>query len=155
MTPHPKLTPNEARTVARALRAMERVLTYGERPALNSPQLVRDYLTLRIAASPVERFLVLYLDNQNRLLQVRCISEGTLTQTVVYPREVVRGAIENNAAAVIFSHNHPSGLAEPSMADRTLTTALKRALDTIDVRVLDHIIVGGTTSYSFAEHGLI
>ena len=98
---------------------------------------------------------MLLLDARNRLIGARELFRGTLTQTAVYPREVVRTALFENAAAVILAHNHPSGQAEPSHADRMLTDALKRALATVDVAVLDHLIELGRSPYSFAEHGLI
>lgn len=122
---------------------------------LNSPQAVRDYLRLTLQHKPVEVFMVILLDAQNRVITAEELFAGTLTQTSVYPREVVKIALKHNAAAVVFAHNHPSGVAEPSRADEVLTQALKRALDTIDVRVLDHFIVGGTTALSFAERGLL
>lgn len=122
---------------------------------LNTPQSVRDYLRLRLATLPHEVFLALFLDAQNRLLVAEELFRGTLTQTSVYPREVVKQALRHNAAAVILAHNHPSGLAEPSRADELLTRALKDALALVDVRVLDHLIVAGNTSVSFAERGLL
>jgi DNA repair protein RadC len=122
---------------------------------LNSPQAVRDYLRLTLQHKPVEVFMVILLDAQNRVIAVEEPFAGTLTQTSVYPREIVKIALKHNAAAVIFAHNHPSGVAEPSRADEVLTQALKRALDTVDVRVLDHFVVGGATALSFAERGLL
>lgn len=122
---------------------------------LNSPVAVRDYLTLWLRDRPYEVFVALFLDNQNRLLSADELFRGTLSQTAVYPREVARRGIELNAGAVIFSHNHPSGLAEPSHADRLLTDALKTVLGHLEIRVLDHIIVAGNKTMSFAEHGLL
>lgn len=122
---------------------------------LTSPAAVRDFLRLSIQAREVEVFMGLFLDAQNRVLVVEELSRGTLTQTSVFPREVVRKALQHNAAAVIFAHNHPSGVAEPSHADETLTRALKDALALIDVRVLDHFIVGHGATLSFAERGLL
>lgn len=122
---------------------------------LDSPDRVRDYLRLRIARLPHEVFLGLFLDAQNRLIRDEDLFTGTLTQTSVYPREVVKRALQHNAAAVIFAHNHPSGLAEPSRADELLTRALRDALALVDVRVLDHVIVAGHASVSFAERGLL
>ncbi len=122
---------------------------------LNTPAAVRDYLTLWLRDRPYEVFVGLFLDNQNRLLSADELFRGTLSQTAVYPREVARRGIELNAGAIIFSHNHPSGLAEPSHADRLLTDALKTVLCHLEIRVLDHIIVAGNKTMSFAEHGLL
>jgi DNA repair protein RadC len=122
---------------------------------LSAPGKVRDFLTLTLASLPHEVFVVLFLDAQNRLLACDELFRGTLTQTSVYPREIVKRALRHNAAAVIFAHNHPSGVAEPSRADELLTANLKQALSLVDVRVLDHLIVAGTLSVSFAERGMI
>jgi DNA repair protein RadC len=122
---------------------------------LSSPEAVRDFLRLSIQDRQVEIFLGLFLDAQNRVIAVEELFSGTLTQTSVFPREVVRTALRHNAAAVIFAHNHPSGVAEPSRADETLTQALKQALALIDVRVLDHFVVGRGATFSFAERGLL
>jgi DNA repair protein RadC len=123
--------------------------------ALNSPSAVREYLRLRLQALPHEVFVALFLDAQNRVIEIEELFRGTLTQTSVYPREVVKRALHHNAGAVIFAHNHPSGVAEPSHADETLTQALKQALALVDVRVLDHFIVAGSGVISFAERGLL
>jgi DNA repair protein RadC len=123
--------------------------------ALNSPQAVRDYLRLRLHRRPQEVFVGVFLDAQNCVLAVEDLFSGTLTQTSVYPREVVKRALHHNAAAVIFAHNHPSGVAEPSRADETLTATLKRALALVDVGVLDHFVVGADSTMSFAERGLL
>ena len=125
------------------------------RDVLSSPQQVRDYLCLKLGSLPREVFMVLFLDAQNRVLVQEELFSGTLTQTSVYPREVVKRALHYNAASVIFAHNHPSGLAEQSRADELLTTALKQALALVDVRVLDHFIVAGNNTLSFAEKGLL
>jgi DNA repair protein RadC len=122
---------------------------------LNSPDKVRQYLQLQLARREHEVFAVLYLDAQNRLLKCEELFRGTLTQTSVHPREVVKQALRHNAAAVILAHNHPSGVAEPSRADELLTRALKDALALVEVRVLDHLIVAGNATVSFAERGLI
>ncbi len=121
----------------------------------DSPEKVRAYLRLRIGRLPHEVFAVLFLDAQHRLIADEELFRGTLTQTSVYPREVVRRALQHNAAAVILAHNHPSGLAEPSRADELLTRSLRQALDLVDVRVLDHLIVAGAGAVSFAERGLL
>jgi DNA repair protein RadC len=126
-----------------------------QRDALGSPQAVGEFLALSLQHRRHEVFAVLFLDARNRLLAAEELFQGTLSQTVVYPREVARRALEHNAAAVILAHNHPSGLAEPSQADRLLTEALRRALHCLDIPVLDHLIVAGGRRYSFAEHGLL
>ena len=123
--------------------------------ALTSPGSVRDYLRLCFAGQEHESFVVLFLDAQNRLIDAKELFRGTLTQTSVYPREIVKEALRQNAAAVILSHNHPSGVAEPSRADEVLTANLKQALSLVDVKVLDHFIVAGPSTLSFAERGLL
>ena len=123
--------------------------------ALSSPTAVRDYLRLLLAERQHEVFVAVFLDAQNRVIATDELFRGTLTQTSVYPREVVKTALRHNAAGVILAHNHPSGVAEPSQSDQMLTETLKRALAMIDVRVLDHFIVGRGAAYSFAERGLL
>ncbi len=122
---------------------------------LNSPGSVRDYLRLTFAGQEYESFVVLFLDAQNRLIASNAMFRGTLTQTSVYPREIVKEALRYNAAAVILAHNHPSGVAEPSRADELLTASLKQALLLVDVKVLDHFIIAGAATLSFAEQGLL
>jgi DNA repair protein RadC len=123
--------------------------------ALASPGAVRDFLRLTLENRAREAFVAVLLDAQNRVIAQEELFQGTLTQTSVYPREVVRCAMRHNAAAVIFAHNHPSGVAEPSQADQTLTETLRRALALVDVRVLDHFVIGRGSVTSFAERGLI
>lgn len=125
------------------------------RGALNSPREVRDYLKLVLGRADHEIFVVLMLDAQHRVLATEELFRGTLTQTSVYPREVVKAALSRNAAAVIFAHNHPSGVAEPSHADELLTRSLKSALALVDIQVLDHFVVAGGRILSFAERGLL
>ena len=127
------------------------------RDALASPEAVRSYLRVTLAKRDHEVFMVLFMDAQNRVIESEEMFRGTLTQTSVYPREVVKRALELNAAAVILSHNHPSGVAEPSRADEALTQTLRAALALVDVRVLDHFIVAGNgnTILSMAERGLL
>ncbi|MEW6097902.1 MAG: DNA repair protein RadC [Pseudomonadota bacterium] len=125
------------------------------RPVFQAPAQVKDYLRLHLARKPHEVFAVLFLDAQNRLLAMEELFRGTLTQTSVYPREVVKRALAHNAAAVMLAHNHPSGLAEPSKADEYLTHTLKSALALVDVQVLDHFVVGHRDVVSFAERGLL
>lgn len=134
-----------------ARRSLMEELRLGE--VLGSPKSVRQYLQLMLAKRPYESFAVLFLDVKNRLLASEELFRGTLTQTSVYPREVVKAALAQNAASIILAHNHPSGTPEPSEADRTLTGALKQALALVDIRILDHFIVAGSDVYSFAEHG--
>ncbi len=127
--------------------------------ALSSPEAVRaalqDWLRLELAGRSREVFAVAYLDAQNRLIDIEMLFEGTLTQTSVYPREVVRLALARNARSVILAHNHPSGVAEPSQADQALTETLKRALRLVDIEVLDHFVIGHGAALSFAERGLL
>lgn len=122
--------------------------------ALSNPRAVRDYLRMTLARLPHEVFVAVFLTAQNRVIAVDELFRGTLTQTSVYPREIVKRALAHNAASVILAHNHPSGEASPSQADRTLTKTLAEALSLIDVRVLDHFIVAPGASLSFAEQGL-
>ncbi len=125
------------------------------RPVFDAPGKVKDYLALQLGGRPHEVFAVLFLDAQSRLIALEEMFRGTLTQTSVYPREVLKRALELHAAAVILAHNHPSGAAEPSRADEYLTQTLKSALALVDVRVLDHLIVGHGAVVSFAERGLL
>jgi DNA repair protein RadC len=126
-----------------------------QRPALNQPNAVKDYLRLRLGGKPHEVFAVMFLDAQHQLIVTEEMFRGSLTQTSVYPREVVKRSLALDAAAVIFAHNHPSGAAEPSRADEFLTQSLIAALRLVDVRVLDHMVVGGDSVVSFAERGLL
>ena len=114
-----------------------------------------NYLQLYFSRQTHESFVVLFLDVRNKLIECNEMFRGTLSHTSVYPREVVKAALENNAASVILAHNHPSGTVEPSNADKTLTRSLKQALGLVDIRVLDHIIVAGSKTFSFAEHGVL
>ena len=127
----------------------------GERDAMSSPRAVREFLQLSLGGRPHEVFAVIFLDSQNRMLGLEELFRGTLTQTSVYPREVVKTALRYNAAGVIFAHNHPSGVAEPSRADELLTQTLKQALLLVEIKTLDHFIVAGTRTVSFAERGLL
>lgn len=130
--------------------------TLAERALFDSPGAVRDWLRLRLGHLPHEVFCVLLLDARHRLIEAVDLFRGTLTQTSVYPREVVKLALEHNAAAIVFAHNHPSGAAEPSSADEMLTRTLKDALALVEVRVLDHFVVPAHgTPVSFAERGLL
>lgn len=145
---------NEDKVIAKALAILAKRMRVTD--ALNSPGAVRDYLRLLLAGREHEVFVVVLLDAQNRVLFVEEMFRGTLTQTSVYPREVVKVALAANAGSAIFAHNHPSGVSEPSRADESLTRVLKEALALVDVRVLDHFIVGaGAAHMSFAERGLL
>lgn len=124
-------------------------------PVMSSPEVLRDWLRLYCAKLEHEVFLVLYLNAQLQLIETVELFRGTLTQTSVYPRELVKGAITRNAACIVVAHNHPSGHTEPSRADEHLTQTLKNALNLVDVRVIDHIIVAGNQVMSFAERGLM
>ena len=122
---------------------------------LSSPQAVRDFLRLYFQKHQREAFVAVFLDIQNRVIAVEELFAGTLGQTSVHPREIVKRALALNAAAIVFAHNHPSGVAEPSAADRHLTQKLADALKLVDIKVLDHFIVGDGKPFSFAEHGLL
>lgn len=148
------LTRTERAAIIRALAILKRRLDR-KTPALDSSSMVRDFLTLRLAGERVEVFCAVWLDAQSRVIKFEDLFRGTVTQTSVYPREVVYAALQCNAASVIFAHNHPSGVAEPSRADEVLTQALKRALELIDVRVLDHFVIGSGYALSFSEKGLL
>ncbi|MEW9900483.1 DNA repair protein RadC [Chitinivorax sp. PXF-14] len=124
-------------------------------PSLGSPAAVRDYLRLKLVAEPNEVFAAVFLDSQHQVIAFEPLFKGTIDQTSVYPRVVVQRALALNASALILAHQHPSGVTEPSVADRALTDRLRAALDTVDVRVVDHFIVGKGTPYSFAEAGLL
>lgn len=131
------------------------VAELARQPVFDAPDAVRQYLRLQLAHLAHEVFAVLFLDHQHRLLAMEELFRGTLSQTSVYPREVVKRALALNAGAVILAHNHPSGLAEPSRADEYLTQTLKSALQLVDVRLLDHLVVGHGQVCSFAERGLL
>ena len=136
-----------------ARRALQEKLKQGT--ALTSPTAVRDYLRLKLAARKEEAFICIWVDAQHKAIDFDVAFTGTLTQTSVYPREIVRKALRLNAAAVIFAHNHPSGVAEPSRADELLTRDLASALALVEVKVLDHFVVAGAHTVSFAERGLL
>lgn len=147
----------EDRAIARAMRILERRALYdAQREPLGGPSVAADYLRFRLNGLDIEQFWAVWLDAQHRPIQAECVSTGTLTSTSVYPREMVRRALHYNAAAVIFAHNHPSGCTEPSPADELLTRSLKAALALVDVRLLDHLVIGAAVRpVSFAERGLL
>lgn len=124
-------------------------------PSLNSPAAVRDYLRLKLVEEPNEVFAVVFLDSQHQVLAYEPLFKGSIDQTSVYPRVIVQRALALNASALILAHQHPSGVTEPSTADRTLTDRLKAALAVVDIRVVDHFIVGKGNPFSFAEAGLL
>jgi DNA repair protein RadC len=124
-------------------------------PTLSSPEAVRNYLQLSLYDRAHEVFVCVFLDSQHRVIACDELFRGTLGQTSVYPREVVKTALAHNAAAVMFAHNHPSGVAEPSRADELLTQSLKQALALVDIRTLDHFVIAGSQLVSFAERGLL
>lgn len=144
---------DEDAVIEKALSFLRRRMV--QREVFASPSAVKDFLQLSIARKEHEVFCVMFLDSQNRMIQFEEMFRGTLTQTSVYPREVVKRALDLHASAVILCHNHPSGSVQPSRADETLTTTLKQALALVDVRALDHVIVAPGASLSMAEKGLI
>ena len=151
------LGPAKTAQFAAAIELARRALleTVKSASALTSPGAVRDYLRLSLGRREEEVFLCIWLDAQHKVIESEIAFTGTLTQTSVYPREIVKAALQRNAAAVIFAHNHPSGAAQPSQADELLTRNLKDALALVEVKVLDHFIVAGSQAISFAERGLL
>lgn len=148
------LRARERATVQRALAILGAVLADG-REVFDSADIVKAYLRLHLGGEPAEHFAVVFLDSQHRAIAFERMFTGTLTQTSVYPREIVLAALRHNAAAVVLAHNHPSGNVKPSRADEALTQTLKQTLALVDVRVLDHVIVSGTQALSMAEVGLV
>lgn len=138
--------------IARALSILEARM---RRANLSAPNAAKDYCRLQLGGLDHEVFGVIFLDAQNRLIEFRRMFAGTLTQTSVYPREIVKAALKVNAATVVLTHNHPSGTVMPSRADQALTQTLRSALALVDVRVMDHIVVSASDTYSFAERGLL
>lgn len=147
------ISENEKKVLKRAARIMERELRYGD--ALSSPTKVREFLNYRFALLEHEVFGMIALDNRHRVIEYIELFRGTIDGAAVYPREVIKEVLNLNASAVIFSHNHPSGIAEPSDADISITRKLTDALALIDVRVLDHLVIGHNCSTSLAERGLL
>lgn len=148
------LPPSAQQTIREALTLLERQLREPG-ASFTSTTAVRDWLRLQLASLEREEFTVLFLDNQHRLITHETIFTGTISHTQVHPREVVKAGLKHNAAAAILSHNHPSGEAEPSHADRQITIRLKQALELVDIRLLDHLVIGGMEIVSFAERGWI
>ncbi len=145
---------SERATIDEAIAIVGRTLR-GPRDVFGSPGAVKAYLTLHMAGLQYEKFAVLFLDVQNRAIAFESMFSGTLTQTSVYPRQIAMAALAHHAAAVVLAHNHPSGSVQPSRADELLTLTLKAALALVDVRVLDHVIVGAGEALSMAEHGML
>ena len=143
------------RALQRLFEELQRHNLHATVEAFTAPEIVKNYLTLSLALEEREHFHVLFLNNQHKLLLDDRLFSGTIDGASVYPREVVKRALQCNAAAVIIAHNHPSGICVPSEADKSITDKLKQALSTIDIRILDHIIVGHMETYSFAEHGAL
>jgi DNA repair protein RadC len=143
----------EDKCISLALNILEQRMRYGE--PLSSPETVRNFLRLKLSGLEHEVFCAIWMDAQNRVIKYEEVFRGTLTQTSVYPREMVKLALSHNAAGVILAHNHPSGVAEPSHADEALTRALKTALALVDVKVLDHFVCAGAKTVSFAERGIL
>lgn len=139
-------------TVKRALAMLSAQIKEPEM-TINNPSVVKDYLTIKLSEHKNEVFCALFLDNQHNVIEFEKLFFGTINAASVHPRVLVQRALAHNAAAVILSHNHPSGLCKPSLADHDITSTLKKILNVIDVRLLDHIIVAGTSTYSFAESG--
>ena len=146
------ISPAAQRTIRRALTQLERQLREPG-ASFTSTTAVRDWLRLQLASLEREVFTVLFLDNQHRLIAHETLFTGTINHTQVHPREVVKAGLKHNCAAVIVAHCHPSGLAEPSNADRQVTTRIQQALELVDIRLLDHLVVGGMEIVSFAERG--
>lgn len=145
---------NENQVIAQALSILEaRIAEPGA--AINSPNDVKNYVALQLAERNAEVFAVLFLSTRNTVIAFEELFQGTIDGASVYPREVIRAIFKHNAAAVILVHNHPSGLPSPSEADKRLTEKFSQILAVVEVRVLDHLIVGGVSTYSFSEHGLL
>ncbi|WP_434583647.1 RadC family protein [Klebsiella sp. R390] len=147
-----ELAPADQQTIREALTLLERQLREPG-ASFTSSNAVRDWLRLQLTTQEREVFTALFLDNQNRLIAHETLFSGTINHTQVHPREVVKSALKHNAAAILVAHCHPSGRAEPSDADRRITERLKQALDLVDIRLLDHLVVGGMDIVSFAERG--
>ena len=149
----PNLSDRERGTLRRAADILVRYLMTA--PVMDSPKVVREFLACKLGHQTREIFAVLYLNAQHELIEYVEEFLGTLTCTSVYPRELIKRALTLNASAIVLAHNHPSGKPEPSAADEALTRSVKRAMELVDVRTLDHIVVGGSQYVSFAERGLL
>lgn len=147
-----EMSPAAQQTIKEALTLLERQLREPG-ASFTSSHAVRDWLRLQLTLEEREEFTVLFLDNQHRLIAHETLFRGTINSMTVYPREVVKAGLKHNAAAAVLAHNHPSGYAEPSSADRQMTTRLQQALELVDIRLLDHLVVGGMDIISFSERG--
>lgn len=146
-----KLTTEQIIRAAKAALAHQ----FARGTVLTSPEVAKTYLTLHYSTRPAEAFVVLFLDNKHRVIRLEELFRGTINGASVHPREVARRCLDLNAAAVILAHNHPSGVVEPSKEDQRITDLLSKVLKLFDVDVLDHLIIGGGTSYSFTENGML
>lgn len=149
-----EISAHEQQTIQEAFKILERSLR-SPGVSMTNPEQVANYMKLNIAVKPHEVFMVMFLDSQHRLVETQEMFRGTINQASVYPREIVKEALRLNAAACILAHNHPSGIAEPSVTDKEITKKIKQALELIEVTVLDHFVIGGTTHTSFVERGLM
>jgi DNA repair protein RadC len=150
-----KLTKSKKEILRQAAEILEESAKYSPDVSFTSPSSVRNYLLTRFAGLEREVFVAMWLDSQHRLIEVDELFKGTIDSAAVYPREIVKRALEHNAAAVIIAHNHPSGIAEPSQSDILITERIEKALDVIDVKVFDHMVAGNGIVISFAERGLL
>ena len=146
---------SEDRIIAKATQILESRLMYQDKPFMDSPEAVKQFLKMRLGFEKNELFMVMYMDNRHRVISADIEFRGTIDSASVHPRVIVQKALEHNAAAVIFAHNHPSGVAEPSQADIDITLKLRKILQVIDIRVLDHMIVTPLYLTSLAERGEI
>ena len=149
------LTENQKKTLAAANRILDKMAAYSADVSFTSASFGKDFFRGRLSTLEAEQFHVAYLNNQNQLIEADVAFKGTINSAPVFPRELAKRALELNATAVILSHNHPSGLTEPSRADRDITDMICECMSLFDIRVLDHIIVAKGNTYSFAEHGLV
>lgn len=153
------LTSSENLVLEQALLLLEKIMeqhpSYGNTPQFSHPETVRDYLRMKIATDERENFAVLFLDNQHKLISSEVLFQGTFNASEVYPREVIKRALELNAAALILAHNHPSGISTPSESDKHITFKIKQAAELFDIRVLDHFIVTLKDTFSFAENFML
>jgi DNA repair protein RadC len=151
--PYRTVEPNEDTIIEQAMAVLHKRLNTG--PLMNSTDVVKKYLMLKAAGLEREEFWCVWLNAVHQVIDIETVATGSISQASVYPREIVKSALRRNAAAVILAHNHPSGSPDPSNADQMLTNTIKSALALVDVRVVDHIIVGGDRAVSFAEQGLV
>ncbi|KAE9541347.1 DNA repair protein RadC [Ursidibacter maritimus] len=153
------LTSSENLVLEQALLLLEKIMeqhpSYGDTPQFSNPEIVRDYLRMKIATDDRENFVVLFLDNQHKLISSEVLFQGTFNTSAVYPREIIKRALELNAGALILAHNHPSGKSTPSEADKNITFKIKQAAELFDIRVLDHFVVTLKDTFSFVENFIL